>query len=66
MALHSGSATLRTRLVSYGKNHCPQCNAVLIAADWSEYIDDRCVRHSSSCDDCGYEFETTIYISRPE
>jgi len=63
MALHTASTATRTRLVTNRRNHCPQCNAVLIAADWSEYIDDCCVRHSWSCDDCGYEFETTVYAS---
>lgn len=62
MALHTATAH-RSHTISYGKNHCPQCNACLIAPDWSECLDDRSVRHSWSCDDCGYQFETTVYFS---
>jgi len=56
---------VRARLVTYGKNNCPQCDEWLLAPDWSEYLDERCARHSWSCDACGYEFETTVYFSAP-
>jgi hypothetical protein len=47
-------------------NICPQCSAHLIAPDWSEYVNERHVRHAWSCDPCGYEFETTvIYPGKP-
>src|SRR6516164_5698017 len=39
----------RTRLATYSKNHCPQCGEWLLAPDWSEYHNDRCVRHTWSC-----------------
>jgi hypothetical protein len=37
---------------------CPNCNAYIIAATWSECVNDRCVRNVWSCDVCGFEFET--------
>src|SRR5215475_11556867 len=49
-----------SRLVTYDKNICPQCSAWLLAPDWSEHFNERCVRHSWSCDACGYGFETTV------
>jgi ribosomal protein S27AE len=42
----------RTR--TYDKNACPQCDAWLLAPDWSEHINERSVRHNWSCTDCGY------------
>jgi hypothetical protein len=65
MALHA-EATLATRLVTYDKNTCQQCQAWLLAPDWSEYLNERCVRHTWSCEACGYEFETTVFFSAAE
>lgn len=39
---------------------CAQCGDTLFAAAWSEYLDDRHVRHLWSCDACGYQFETLV------
>src|ERR1700745_3392553 len=49
-----------SRLVTYDKNICPQCSAWVLAPDWSEHFNERCVRHSWSCDACGHGFETTV------
>jgi hypothetical protein len=65
MALHA-EATLATRLVTHDKNACPQCQAWLLAPDWSEYLNERCVRHTWSCEACGYEFETAVFFSAAE
>ena len=65
MALHA-EATLAARLVTYDKNNCPQCQAWLLAPTWSEYLHERCVRHTWSCDGCGYEFETAVFFSTAE
>jgi uncharacterized protein with PIN domain len=65
MALHT-EATARARLVTYDKNHCPQCNAWLLAPDWSEHLNERSVRHSWSCEACSYRFETTVVFSGSE
>jgi rubredoxin len=50
-------------LATYSKNHCPQCGEWLLAPDWSEYFNDRCVRHTWSCQSCGYEFETAVFFA---
>ncbi len=61
MALRTNTAA-RERLVAYSKNNCPQCSAWLLAPDWSEYLDERQVRHTWSCDACGYQFETSVFF----
>ena len=67
MALHSRTThteqPTRARLVTYGKNNCPQCSEWLLAPDWSEYLNDQCVRHTWSCEGCGYQFETAVYFA---
>jgi ribosomal protein L37AE/L43A len=42
---------------------CARCDAVIIAAQWSEHIDECHVRNFWSCDECGYEFETEVYLA---
>jgi hypothetical protein len=42
-------------------NQCAQCGALIIVPEWSEYLSERCVRHSWSCEMCGYQFETTVH-----
>jgi rubredoxin len=64
MALHA-EATLATRLATYDKNTCPQCQTWLLAPDWSEHLNERCVRHTWSCEACGYEFETAVFFAAP-
>jgi hypothetical protein len=59
MALQTQTAT-RARLATYSKNTCQQCSESLLAPDWSEYVSERCVRHTWSCQACGYQFETTV------
>lgn len=61
MTLHTDNAAKR-RLVAYEKNICPQCSAWLLAPDWSEHFNERCVRHSWSCETCGYQFETAVFF----
>ena len=39
---------------------CAQCGTTLFAPEWSEYLDDRRVRHLWSCDACDYTFETLV------
>jgi hypothetical protein len=43
---------------------CAQCGEHLFAPEWSEYVDDRRVRHLWQCEDCGYTFETIISFVR--
>ena len=37
---------------------CAQCGAAINAAEWTERLDDRRVRHLWVCDACGYTFDT--------
>jgi hypothetical protein len=62
MALHTETA-IRARLATYSKNNCPQCREWLMAPNWSEYLNERCVRHTWSCEACGYQFETAVFFS---
>jgi len=39
-----------------------QCGDALLAPVWSERVNERCVRHLWSCETCGYQFETTVYL----
>jgi ribosomal protein L37AE/L43A len=41
---------------------CAQCGDPLVAPEWSEHVNERCVRHLWSCEACGYEFETAVYL----
>lgn len=61
MTLHTETAE-RTRLSTYARNICPQCSAWLLAPDWSEHLNERCVRHTWACDTCSYQFETTVFF----
>ncbi len=42
---------------------CPQCGSALIAPESSEYHGERRVRHLWNCDDCGYVFESNVYLA---
>jgi hypothetical protein len=33
-----------------------------MAPDWSEHVNERCVRHLWTCESCGYHFETTVFL----
>lgn len=57
-AAPSGSAV-------FSKNNCPQCGEWPVAPNWSEYLDERCVRHRWSCEGCGHQFKTTVYFPNP-
>ena len=39
---------------------CAQCGTTLLAPEWSEYLDDRRIRHLWECESCGYQFETLV------
>jgi ribosomal protein L37AE/L43A len=41
---------------------CAQCGKPIIGSEWSERVSERCVRDVWSCDLCGYEFETSVYM----
>ena len=39
---------------------CAQCGERLYVPEWSEFVDERRVRHLWACEACGYSFETII------
>jgi DNA-directed RNA polymerase subunit RPC12/RpoP len=41
---------------------CAQCGADVIAPEWSEHLSDKRVRNVWLCEDCGYQFEDTVYM----
>jgi hypothetical protein len=45
---------------------CAQCGDPLFAPEWSEYVDDRRIRHLWSCDSCDYRFETLVCYPEPQ
>jgi ribosomal protein L37AE/L43A len=47
-------------------NRCAQCGAALFAAEWAEHLSERHVRNLWSCDACGYQFETMVYLPAAE
>ena len=57
---------LSRTLSTFGKLPCAQCGTGLIAPVWSEFVDDRQVRHLWHCDDCRYEFETLVFFCSEE
>ena len=56
MELHSNEvpASVRARPAMI----CAQCGDAIHMAIWSEYLDERRVRHEWECEACGYHFET--------
>ncbi len=41
---------------------CVQCGDVLIAPESSEHVTERHIRHLWSCEACGHDFETPVYL----
>jgi hypothetical protein len=39
---------------------CAQCSESLFMPGWSEYVDERRVRHLLECEACDYAFETIV------
>jgi len=39
---------------------CAQCGDKLFVPEWSEFIDERRLRHLWTCESCGYQFETLV------
>ena len=39
---------------------CAQCGERLFVPEWSEFLDERRVRHLWQCEPCGYSFETIV------
>ena len=41
---------------------CGRCGDQLFVPEWSEYLDERRVRHLWNCEACGHSFETTVHF----
>jgi uncharacterized protein with PIN domain len=39
---------------------CTECNKLVIAPEWSEYVGKHEVRHFWSCENCGHEIEMLV------
>jgi hypothetical protein len=59
MKLQSGTTTT-ARARPFGLHSCPKCLETMVAPVTSEYVGEGRVRHSWSCDGCGYEFHTSV------
>ena len=57
------SPGMRRFVQSRPLTECAQCGEQLLAPEWSEYLDDRQVRHLWTCEACGYNFETVVRIA---
>jgi transcription elongation factor Elf1 len=42
---------------------CANCTDAMIAATSLQYVSERCVRNSWSCDVCGFECETAVTLN---
>ena len=62
MSLYAELPRAPARAQFFKSNSCAQCGGKLLAPEWSEHVNERCVRHFWSCDDCGYEFESSVYL----
>lgn len=62
-AIPAADRAAKERLATCNKNQCPQCGDWLLAPEWSEYLSERCVRHTWSCDACGYAFESDVFFA---
>jgi hypothetical protein len=51
-----------TRKITPSRPHipCAQCHESLFMPEWSEYVDERRVRHLWQCEACDYAFETIV------
>jgi ribosomal protein L37AE/L43A len=44
---------------------CAQCGRMLFRPEWSEYVNERKVRHLWVCAACDYDFETIALFPAP-
>jgi ribosomal protein S27AE len=45
---------------------CPRCGLMLFIAEQSAFNPNGRIRHTWSCDECGYEFVTSITVLPPQ
>jgi len=49
---------------SFSRPKCPCCGSILLIAEESRFDAQGRIDHDWSCDDCGYEFATSIRLGR--
>jgi predicted RNA-binding Zn-ribbon protein involved in translation (DUF1610 family) len=54
---------VKARREYLGRPPCPKCGILIIAAEASQFMGDKQIRHKWSCDECGHEFHTLISLS---
>ena len=64
MRLHSDRSREELRLSK--PLPCAQCGHDLFSPAWSEEVGEARIRYLWSCHACGYEFETTVFLSVPK
>lgn len=62
MAVQFACDTPKTVTYDLGRPHCPRCGSVLLIAEESAFNLRGRIRHAWSCDDCSYEFVTSITL----
>jgi DNA-directed RNA polymerase subunit M/transcription elongation factor TFIIS len=58
-----GKMPVKAQKQYLGGSSCPKCGSLIIAAEASQFMGDKQIRHKWSCDECGYEFHTLISLS---
>jgi len=46
-----------------GRPSCPKCGALCVAPEASAFVDQVAIRNEWSCDECDYEFQTSIKLT---
>lgn len=66
MASHSVPNTAPIQAGRFGVPFCPECGEMLLAPRDSAHVNENVVRHLWNCEDCGYEFKTSVRLmSKP-
>jgi hypothetical protein len=62
MATHSDPLTVSVFARRFGVPLCPECGDMLLAPSASTHVSEEVVRHQWCCEDCGYEFRTSVRL----
>jgi hypothetical protein len=61
--IQAGHPEASSRPYYQNTRKCPACGDRLVAAEWSDLVNERCVRHLWCCDGCGYQFATAVTLT---
>src|SRR5262249_46479369 len=65
MTLHAELPSSALQAQFYRTNSCAQCSRKLLAPESIEQVSDRIIRYLWSCEVCGHQFETSVYLAPP-